>query len=556
MKYGSLVMVGALLGACGPTAEQTRIDEEISVDTEVVSQDVADDNPLFSALSRLTNDEYRTALGELLDLSESQRAQLRDEVLLVEEIELSGLVSSSELQQLNQLVFNQFAQAVGKAVELRLEPDADPITLATFNERIGCSEPSMSYTDCLREVGHALATEGFRGHVDAADLESVDTLLDVAREIDTLDLDYEVPAGTDPADALLLAQQVLRYRVLVEFVALSPKFVLLFETGEANENAPFEPRLTDREIATRMAFFLTGAPADEALLSAASTGLLGDPAERRRQATRLLQNEATVSGPVQMVSRWLGLDGVIATEGATADAQAFLRQWILEQRPFADLYTSEVEVVTVPEDGSEAEEVTVQPFGILGLHAVVASHTNHPVPSFINRGEFVVADLLCGELPDDIPAEAVVEEAAADPVTVFEEHTHEPCATCHVVMDNYGAAFQRFDAVPSGEAGVLRYDPTNDWLGGAFDLFPVGDVSGVVSDVGDLASLIAPSTQAHTCFAELWYRHAMRREMSAPNGADDAVLAEIVDEWRKGDSSVASLLEAIVAHEAFVTLHH
>ena len=83
----------------------------------------------------------------------------------------------------------------------------------------------------------------------------------------------------------------------------------------------------------------------------------------------------------------------------------------------------------------------------------------------------------------------------------------------------------------------------------------MGDVSGTVSNVAQLGQLIGASRQAHTCFANLWYRHAMRRDvLESDTSADKIVINSIVDQWIEGDSSVMSLIELISSHEAFSRL--
>ena len=132
-----------------------------------------------------------------------------------------------------------------------------------------------------------------------------------------------------------------------------------------------------------------------------------------------------------------------------------------------------------------------------------------------------------------------------DPADVFAIHDQSPCATCHHVFDNYGAALQRFDVETS------LYDPTNDWLGDSFDLSPVGDVAGPVGDPGALGHVIGASQQAAQCMTELWYRNAIRRDTLAGD-VDKSVIEELFGAWQSsGDMSLLTLLEEIVAREDF-----
>lgn len=525
-----------------PLVDVTICDEQCSADiaayirtwTPPNGGSDADDSDLFSSIVRLTNDEYYTALIDLLLPENDDRSELLKQIELSDELEIGGLVSAEERQQLSQITFSRFLEAAKEAANLRLLGDNNgTLTLDNFNAFILCSEPSMSHNDCIRERGLDYITRGFRGQATETDTDNLDSLLAA----------FDALPDTDNNDSAVLDRLVLRYQSVVQFVALSPKFVMLIEKGiEAQDNGIERP-LTEYEIANRLSFFIAGTPPDKELSDAAESGFLSNSEERLLQASRLISNEDTSKGAEKIVVSWLGLNPLLASETAISETQTFISDWISERRPFTDLYTSVVAVENID------STVTQEPFGILGLEAVIASHTNDPVPSFINRGEFIVADLLCGQLPADIPDEAIA-DTVEDPVEVFEAHGKEPCATCHVVFDNYGAAMQRFDSVS------FQYDATNDWLGSNFNLFPIGDVSGTVNNVEDLSSVLGASYQAHSCFAELWYRHAVRRDMLSGNDtADDAILDSIVLDWLEGDTSVASLLELIASHESFTKLY-
>ena len=496
---------------------------------------VATPSDLFSVVSRLTNDEYYAVLSDLVELEDNKRELLKQDAPLSDEIEQAGLVSTVGVQQLSQVAFNTFLAAATEAANLRLVGDsANPLTVARFNSRILCGDTSMSQHGCIRERGIAYLERGFRGQANNSDINALDDLLDA---FDNL-----------PLNVTELERLVLRYQTVVQYVALSPKFATIYETGIAAEESNSERPLTEMEIANRLAFFIAGTRPDAELERTAANGLLSAPEERSNQALRLLTDEKSSAIAENIVASWLGFDPSLTDQASITETENFIRGWIQERRPFSDLYTSTVAVNTAAVDG-QGTSVTFEPFGALGLQGIVQSHTNPPVSSFINRGEFIVADLLCGNLPDDIP-DVAIEGEVGDPVQIFNEHAKQPCATCHQIFDNYGAAMQRFDGTNS------LYNPGDDWLGTSFELFPVGDVSGTVSNVEDLGRIIGASRQAHSCFANLWYRHAMRRDVSeSDTSGDKTVINSIVDQWIAGDSSVMSLLELISSHEAFARLY-
>ena len=638
----------------------------------VVEVDTTD---LYSVLVRLTNDEYIATMSRMLNLNDAAQAELRARVQLSDEMPDGGLVSSAERQQLSQIALGRFLVLAEAAVDIKLNfGRANPVNANNFQNRVECrGDFSGSNKECLGFIGSQYVDVGYRGLGTTEDVQALNNLFSMLDEIE------------DSADDGTAAQQafvrlIRDYTSLVQFISLSPKFSMHLEKGDASQGSELVRPLREREIANKLAFFIAGTPPDEALESAAAAGLLNIPNERSAQVSRLVADEDSLAGVQEIVANWLGLNPELASDEAINDVRDFINTWIVEGRPFSDLYTAMVsvrnrssldasrwaldasrqpddvaaaidgdpatrwttrqpqrpgqrltvdlggvetfdtvelfsakpldsirgydlfvsddgvawgspiassgadfessEVVliqfpavtarhiridqTAPQDvpqwwavneldvrlsSGAASDTTSQPFGILGFQAVVASHTNDPVPSFINRGEFITAELLCAQLPTDIPDQAIngdVESA----VQVFEEHGKEPCASCHVVFDNYGAALQRFDQSTS------LYSPTDDWLGDSFELFPIGDVSGSVSDPADLSAILGASRQAHTCFASLWYRHAIRRDLLVGNtSADNQIVSTIVSEWMAGDTSVQSLLELITSHESFDKLY-
>ena len=87
----------------------------------------------------------------------------------------------------------------------------------------------------------------------------------------------------------------------------SPNFLFRSELGTADGDLN---RLNGDEIATALAFFLTGAPPDEILRSAARGGALATADERARQARRLFDSPAGRANAARFVTEWLDLERV------------------------------------------------------------------------------------------------------------------------------------------------------------------------------------------------------------------------------------------------------
>jgi len=94
--------------------------------------------------------------------------------------------------------------------------------------------------------------------------------------------------------------------LLAEGVLMSPSFLFKWYPGEEGSGAT--ARLSSFELASRLSYFLTGAPPDFALLDAAADGSLESNSGVEQQARRLLTLPIFPDHAVHFYSQWLGLN--------------------------------------------------------------------------------------------------------------------------------------------------------------------------------------------------------------------------------------------------------
>ena len=488
-----------------------------------------------SPLARLTNDEYINSVRTLLSLaSESPHINAAKNSLTSESV-IHALTNDATTQFLTQLTVsgfstmaiaasNDFLQDVSSKDEL-----AELLDCTTLTENIDTSAPTRA---CVEEFSKNLIAKAYRRSVNDDDATSISTLYDsIISFNETQDNElFDITAHRNTIQAIL------------QYIMLSPEFLLITENGKPDNSNATTKELAGSEIATRLSLFVAGALPDDALLADANAGLLENPEVRLQHAERLMSSQIGVTQFTTLVRGWLGIDNSVSDPDDLQALNAFISDWFVNEYPFSDLYQGPVTVAHV--SGIE----TTEPMGILGLRAFVASHTSAPTPSFITRGVFVVESLLCEALPEDLP-DAALDTGALTPLQVFEEHTKQPCASCHQIFDNYGAAFQKFNAETS------LFDPSFQDFGTSFDLFSIGDINTSVSGLGDLGFSMASSQRASSCMTELWYRHSTRRGVDT-QGRDDLELQSILNAWAEsGDKSMKALLRAIVASDNFIILH-
>lgn len=359
----------------------------------------------------------------------------------------------------------------------------------------------------------------------------------------------------------------------VQFFVESPALLYRVERGET-EVSPGVFRLSSPEIATRLAYFLTGGPPDEELRRAALAGELSEAAQVESQAMRLLGTDAFRQTVKRFFRDYLKLyelehlakdpelfpafdetmrSALSAESGALIDAvyagseptlgRLFSTDELPVQSATASLYSvasesSEFEFLRLPERRGILSQA--------GLMAVL-SHQNRTNP--IHRGVVLMRDLLCRELPafpGNVDTETVLRDSSTLP-TARERlapllETGQ-CAGCHRLFNPVGLAFENYDAVGA-------YRETEN--GATIDASGSFDLDGEEVAFGgplDMISTLATSRELSACYSRQWLRYMLGRyEQEA-----DACLLEGVDEAvHQAGGNLESAVRFLVSSEAFV----
>ncbi len=297
-------------------------------------------------------------------------------------------------------------------------------------------------------------------------------------------------------------------RAVLKPVLASPNFLFRVEQSAAG-SAP--ARVNAHEQAVRLAYFLWGAPPDEALSALADSGKLSDPAVLEGEARRMLADPRARWLTDSFARQWLQLDGFEKARPSTEFFPAFnqrLRKAMREEAELffdglrredrnvlelldADYTYANAELAAhygIPGvENKEMQRVALRPEyhrgGLLGMGAVLAttSHTFRTSPTL--RGKYIL-EVLLGTPPPPPPPNAAnqLKEGKGKEATSFREqlaqHAADPsCAGCHRKLDPLGFALDNYDAVgawrtgskerPLDTSGVL---PTGEKLNGVEEL--------------------------------------------------------------------------------------
>ena len=340
---------------------------------------------------------------------------------------------------------------------------ARPVDETPSRQRIFVCQPIIGDTaaeaSCARRVFSTLARRAYRRPVTERDLE---VLLDFYTQGHA---EGGFEAGIELGLRRLLA---------------SPEFLFRIERDPAGLGPGSPYRISDLELASRLAFFLWSSLPDDELLAAAIDGSLHRPDVLEAQSRRMLADTRAHALVENFAGQWLYLRNVPALtpdedrfpDFGEALRQAFRRETELffesilrEDRSvleFLDadytfvnerlarhydipnIYGSHFRRITLPDDTRR---------GLLGQGSILAVTAYPTRTSPVLRGKWVLENLLGTPPPLPPPNVPSLEETSEAGQTLsmreaMERHRANPvCASCHRLMDPPGFALEEFDAV-------------------------------------------------------------------------------------------------------------
>lgn len=260
----------------------------------------------------------------------------------------------------------------------------------------------------------------------------------------------------------------------------SPKFLYRSHTIPESAAPGTTMKLTDRELASRLSFFLWSAPPDDQLLDLAEQGKLSEPKVLEQQVRRMLVDTRAHSLVTNFAFQWLNVHGLTLVDtdknvfpeytpdlipAFEAELDLFIGSIFAADRSVLDLLTADHSYVNERlalhygiknVRGGEFREVRLNESyrrGLLGKGAflMTTSYANRTTP--VLRGAYILEKFL-GTPPAAPPpnVEAFPEtQEGATPLSVrhrLEQHRQNPsCNACHGVIDPLGLALENFNAI-------------------------------------------------------------------------------------------------------------
>lgn len=500
--------------------------------------------PASSHAGRLTPDQYRASLQTLF----GQDVPLPE---TLDAIPLSGNseLKSSSIAGINQLSsVSQFEQAAYDVAEWAFADDARQGAL-------GLCVPASPTDPC---IGTSLAQLGqriWRRPLTTEEQSELEQLVVVLSE------------------QLGSAESGLEYALAA--LLQSPHFLYRVERGTPLSDGSGWYQLGAFELATRLAYGLTGTTPDDALLAAAAGGALNTTEGLSAEAARLQATELGTAHSVSMLEdfmRFGGLETLAKQEDSwtpalqqamEAEARGLARAAV-ESGDLLSVFTSDVTWINqtlaefygvdFPSDAAPEDLVSVPAppgrMGILTSGAILARYGSADTSNIL-RGQFIRNGLLCGTIPDPPPDLPEVEprevpagltHSRAEAVIRLET---SPCSACHIPMDPLGFAFDGFDLlgrVITEEHGVpIRTDGT---------LVQAGFEQAEIEFDGplQLTELLVNSPLMHECLVKNLFARVVLRETSV---GEAVAMAQLTETFVASQFNLSELIQGIVVSDAF-----
>jgi hypothetical protein len=315
---------------------------------------------------------------------------------------------------------------------------------------------------CARKIIATLASRAFRRPATDADIEEAMTFFEAGRE-EGGRFDY----GVEAALQRILADPEFIYRAEIEPTDVAP-------------GAPY--RISDLELASRLAFFLWSSIPDDELVKVGVDNRLHEPAVLEQQVERMIKDPRSEAFVENFTGQWLNVRGIAASEPVVdlfpdfdstlraafrREIELFFASVIHEDRSILDLLTADHTFVNerlakhygIPDVyGSQFRRVTLPPEldarrGLLGKGALLTITSDAARTSPVKRGKWFLETFFGVSPPDPPPgvntdlAPTVGDAPTTMRARLEAHHTNPNCAGCHKIFEPMGFALENFDAV-------------------------------------------------------------------------------------------------------------
>lgn len=442
-------------------------------------------------LRRLTRDEYRYTIADVLGVNPPEATELPDDGRLNAFVTTAGLSLSAALT-------TRYLDAAS-GIASRLGPQLPAL--------LRCA-PTDSETACLTAALDTHGTRLFRRPLTADEQAHYLGLFSTARM-----------TGSFTDSATLVFEAMLS----------APQFLFL----EVPSGKALQPEALDAwQLAARLSYLLWRSAPDAELLGAARRGELGNGPGTAAQVARLMADPKAHRAVTRFFDDWLSLDSIgLRTRFETLERDALL----------AEAHR------TIDEGFWQSGDYRTLIPKLLTSRGVMVAMSANPDSQIIYRGKFLRMRLLCGELPAppmNVPPLPAVMEGVTSRQRIAAHTAAASCSACHSLMNPLGFALEHYDV-----DGNFR-DTEN---GLALDTSVTFDEPGFrasVTGAGDFTAALAASPKAQACAVRQMFAFVFDRK---PGAADERDLAALGERFAASGYDLKALLTSFTTLDTFYT---
>jgi hypothetical protein len=365
-------------------------------------------------------------------------------------------------------------------------------------------------------------------------------------------------------------------RTALQAILSSPDFIFRMENAAPVRNGKGAYRINGVGLASRLSYFLWGAPPDQELIDLGREDELVRPDVLDAQVRRMLIDPRSEALATRFLSQWLrlqdlekihpGSDDWPDFEGTLRDAmlqetELLFNYMVREDRTVMDLLTANYTFVNEPlarhydipdvtgEHFRRVELADSRRWGLLGHGSVLVSTSHADRTSPVRRGKWVMEVLLDSPPPPPPPNVPELEQTAGvidgRPVTVkerMEAHRANPsCNSCHRVIDPLGLALENFDVT-----GEWRIRDSGNPIDASGELWDGRQMNGPEDLREALVDYRVPFTRA---FAKNLMAYALGRRVEY---YDQPTIRKITRAAEANDYRISTFVLEIVKSDAFL----
>ena len=504
---------------------------------------LAPHDPGRFVIRRLTKTEYANTLHDLYGVDPSIANSLPQEV------EGEGFLNS-----ISPLQSELFLSIANKVIDQIIAPKGQAPT-AIQKRLFGETPKGTDLRKAARGVALTLARDAYRRPPTDAELDVLVDVYDLARNND---LNHMAALG-----------------LMLKAALVSPQFLFITPAGEP-ESKDAIVLLDDFQLASRLSYLLWSAPPDAELAALADDGKLHKHEVLRTQVKRMLKDTRSRALFNGFGAQWLRLSELnqqvfdpkmfpqmtpALRKAMMEEARLFFESIVRENQSVVRFVDSDYTFLNEPlakvyglkqsVHGLKMRRVKLtnpNRGGILGMPATLATTSFPNRTSPVNRGVWVLEQILGERVPPPPPDVPEIEEQDHKEVKGLtlrqrtELHQSEAtCANCHKVLDPIGFGLENFDAIgrwrEKNEKGLAIHSAGKLPNGKGFTT--PAELKGLLAQrEGDLARNLTERLMAY----------ALGRQLE---GYDDVVIDRLMIKIAKDKYRVRTIITEVITSYLF-----